>query len=229
MRVIIPTGPSTRLWPLTKNLPKCLLKVGGETILNHQLRILRQHGLTDIHLITSYQYQKLEKIKSVKTHYNPFYSVSSNLYTLWLYRNLMKDGFILLYYDVVFHPKILTKLLAAAKKTQICLVIGVEPCDEESMKTRIKDGHLVEINKTMPPQKATGEWIGLTYFSKKGAQKTIAALEEKVKEGDLKAYFAEVFQFLADQGEKISVVFTDGLYWVEVDDLNDLKRARKLF
>lgn len=26
MKVIIPTGPSTRLLPLTKNLPKCLLK-----------------------------------------------------------------------------------------------------------------------------------------------------------------------------------------------------------
>ncbi len=41
-------GLATRLRPLTEKIPKLLVEVAGEPFFSHQLRLLKQHGLTRI-------------------------------------------------------------------------------------------------------------------------------------------------------------------------------------
>ena len=43
--VILAGGLATRLGPLTRSSPKCLIDVGGEPFVFHQLRQLREHGV----------------------------------------------------------------------------------------------------------------------------------------------------------------------------------------
>lgn len=45
---ILAGGLATRMRPLTEKIPKSLLEVAGEPFINHQLRLLQQHGVQDV-------------------------------------------------------------------------------------------------------------------------------------------------------------------------------------
>ncbi len=46
--VILAGGLATRLGPLTRTVPKCLIEVAGEPFVFHQLRRLREQGIHDV-------------------------------------------------------------------------------------------------------------------------------------------------------------------------------------
>jgi NDP-sugar pyrophosphorylase family protein len=52
--VILAGGLGTRLWPITNEIPKPMVPVAGAPFLEHQLRLLRQQGITDIVLLTGH-------------------------------------------------------------------------------------------------------------------------------------------------------------------------------
>ena len=55
--VILAAGYATRLYPLTKNFPKPLLEVGGQTILDHLVDQLREiPELDHAHLVTNHRF-----------------------------------------------------------------------------------------------------------------------------------------------------------------------------
>ena len=52
--IILAAGVSRRLYPLTYEIPKCLVEVGAKPILNHQLEALQSSGITDIIMVVGY-------------------------------------------------------------------------------------------------------------------------------------------------------------------------------
>lgn len=46
--VILAGGLATRLRPVTEKIPKSLVEVAGKPFLDHQIALLRRHGLTDL-------------------------------------------------------------------------------------------------------------------------------------------------------------------------------------
>ena len=46
--LILAAGVSRRLYPPTKTTPKCLLDVGGKSIISYQLDALREQNITNV-------------------------------------------------------------------------------------------------------------------------------------------------------------------------------------
>ena len=59
--VILAGGLGTRLWPVTKEIPKPMVPVAGAPYLEHQLRLLREQSITDIVLLTGYLGSQIEE------------------------------------------------------------------------------------------------------------------------------------------------------------------------
>jgi NDP-sugar pyrophosphorylase family protein len=59
--VILAGGLGTRLGAVTRTLPKPMVPVRGVPYLEHQLRLLARHGLTDIVLLTGYLGEQIEE------------------------------------------------------------------------------------------------------------------------------------------------------------------------
>jgi glucose-1-phosphate thymidylyltransferase len=57
--LILAAGYATRLSPLTDNLPKQLLRVGGRPIVDWILDKLREAGIDDVHLVTNARFAPL--------------------------------------------------------------------------------------------------------------------------------------------------------------------------
>ena len=58
--VILAGGLGTRLWPLTKTVPKPMVPVGDTPYLEHQLRLLREQSITDIVLLIGYLGEQIQ-------------------------------------------------------------------------------------------------------------------------------------------------------------------------
>ena len=55
--IILAAGYATRLYPLTENMPKALLPVGGKTILDHLMdKLVKIQELDDIHIISNHRF-----------------------------------------------------------------------------------------------------------------------------------------------------------------------------
>lgn len=59
--VILAGGLGTRLWPLTREVPKPMVPVGGKPYLEHQLCLLAEQGIRDVVLLTGYLGDQIEE------------------------------------------------------------------------------------------------------------------------------------------------------------------------
>lgn len=59
--VIVAGGLGTRLKPLTNNLPKPMLPIGGKPILERQIELLKKYGVTDIVICGFYLFDKIKE------------------------------------------------------------------------------------------------------------------------------------------------------------------------
>ena len=53
--ILLAAGLGSRLLPLTADRPKCLIEVGGRTILEHQVEALRMAGVGAITIVGGYR------------------------------------------------------------------------------------------------------------------------------------------------------------------------------
>ena len=118
--VILSAGQGKRLLPLTENVPKCMLDVGGKQIMQWQVDALLAAGFERVCLIVGYAAADVERqlenrygTARVSTIFNPFYGVADNLATCWMARQEMHDEFLLINGDTLFHPRVLESLRKA--------------------------------------------------------------------------------------------------------------------
>ncbi len=52
--VILAGGKGTRLFPLTRRIPKALVEIGGKSVIEHQIVLLRDYGIREIWILSGY-------------------------------------------------------------------------------------------------------------------------------------------------------------------------------
>lgn len=232
--ILISAGKGERLYPLTKNTPKSLIEIGnGLTLLETQLHSLLENNIKDIVIIVGYKADQIEaKLKdyqkklNITTVYNPFYDISNNLLSVWMARYYMQDEFISINGDDIFTPEVVEKLLKS--NYDITMVIDEKKeYDDDDMKVIHKDGHILEVNKKINPQKANGESIGMIKFSNKGPSIYTSVLDEMVRIPENRnVFYLKAIQEIIDKGFKVNYSLCKETDWSELDFHPDLKLIR---
>ncbi len=114
-----------RLGEYTKDLPKCMVPVGGTPLIRHMLGLLDQMGLKQIIIVTGYQKDELTGYiegLSLRTPVifisNDIYDRTNNIYSLLLTKDyLEQDDTLLLESDLVYEDAVLTDLVADPRET----------------------------------------------------------------------------------------------------------------
>ena len=236
--LVLAAGPGRRLHPLTETLPKTLLPLNdGRTILDLALANLRAAGIEEVVVVTGFAAERveeraadLERLHDVRLElvFNERAEEWNNAYSLWLARDALAEGALLVNGDTA-HPRSVEESLLAARGPDVLLAVDREkPLGEEEMKILLsEDGTLARINKLIDPASAAGEYIGLALIEPAAAEPLTDALETTWRR-DPSLYYEDGFQELADRGGKIHVTGIGAVDWVEVDDHADLARAREL-
>ena len=243
--IIIAAGVDTRLMPLTEDKPKCMLDVNGKTILQRQIEIFKQCGIDDVVVVRGYK-KKSINYPGLRYYYNPNYRTNHVLGSLFSAETEMDDEFIAAYSDILFTASAVENLLKSAADICLCVDTGWQsryvdrhqhPI-EEAEKVVLQDGRVVKIGKSINPNEAHGEFVGLAKFSKTGAEifQSNYKIAEKLFSNKpfheapvfRRAYFTDMIQELIDRGFVIDYVDVGGS-WVEIDTHEDLQKAKKKF
>ena len=236
--MVLAAGAGRRLRPYTDTLPKALVPVDDETtILDLTLSNFSKVGLKDVAVIVGYKSQAVEDRKkdlesrhgvNLELIFNDKAEEWNNAYSLWCARDLFSQGFLLANGDTV-HPVGVQETLLANRGPAILLAVDtVKKLAEEEMKLTIDcAGNLAKITKLMDPQTAFGEYIGLTLVEPDAAEKLTASLETTWKlNPDL--YYEDGYQEYVDRGGVINLQPIGEVSWVEVDNHDDLAKARSI-
>jgi choline kinase len=236
--LVLAAGPGRRLHPLTAALPKTLLPLtDGRTILDLALSNLRSVGLEDVVLVTGFASERVEeRAPELERRYgvrlelvfNDRAEEWNNAYSLWLARDALREGALLVNGDTVHPVSVEERLLAARGPSVLLAVDEVKPLGEEEMKILLsEDGGLRRISKSVDPAAAAGEYIGVALIEPAAAEPLAEALEATWRR-DPALYYEDGFQELVDRGGRVAVAPIGAVDWVEVDDHHDLARAREI-
>jgi choline kinase len=236
--MVLAAGAGRRLRPYTDTLPKALVPVDDETtILDLTLSNFSKVGLKDVAVIVGYKSEAVEDRKkdlesrhgvNLELIFNDKAEEWNNAYSLWCAKDLFSQGFLLANGDTV-HPVEVQETLLANRGPAILLAVDtVKKLAEEEMKLTIDcAGNLAKITKLMDPQSAFGEYIGLTLVEPEAADKLTSALEATWKlNPDL--YYEDGYQEYVDRGGVINLQPIGEVSWVEVDNHDDLAKARSI-
>ena len=236
--LVLAAGAGRRLQPLTDDLPKTLLPVDGErTILDIALANLKRAGLDHVAVVTGFAAHRIDERKealeqdhgvTLELVFNEKAEEWNNAYSLWVAREQLHEGAILVNGDTV-HPASVEETVLAARGPGIVLAADTEKtlCEEEMKLHVTDDGFMDRINKALDPATARGEYIGVTLIEADAAEPLADALRATWKR-DPDLYYEDGYQEFADRGGRVGIAPIGQVEWVEVDDHRDLARAREV-
>ena len=223
--VILAAGKGSRMGNI--DVPKCLLEINEMPVIRHQINSFKKNGIDDILVVTGYKSEMIRKLLNNEVKYveNSKFDEMNNIYSVWLAIQKLQDDFVCVYGDLMFDEKILEKCLEI--KNEIGLM--VEPLTrDETMKVKIENGKIIAINKQIEHNVANGNFIGMAKFSKKIAKMLFDEIDELIAK-NVDGYYTLGIEQLIKKNIQVGYQFTNGLSWMDMDEMNEFEEAKKIF
>ena len=245
--VILAAGMAKRLRPLTDTKPKCLLEVGGRTLLERTVRAMQQAGITEFVVVTGYRGEQIRgfletsfssstsstsSTSDTRPHFtflhNADYEHNNNIYSLWMAGEVVRGKeFLLMDSDILCDP---AAVVAIAKQEESALALNRHECGEEEIKVIVDaNNRITEINKTCNPKDAIGKSVGIEKMTAEYSTALYEELDQMItKEGLIDVFYERCFERLIPQGHTFKVVDTTHYFSYELDTPEDFQRAQEL-
>ncbi len=250
--IIIAAGPSKRMMPLTKDIPKCLLKIKGKPILFNTVDLFRKNGIGDISIIRGYNREKID-LPDVTYFENTDFLNNNILHSLMCARPKLEEAIkkgedvVVTYSDIWYNDSVVKELVRS--KEDIASIVDVEweqyydgrtdhPVSEAENVIMDNDKMMLRIGKHIfthdTPKDRQGEFIGLWKFTPAGIRTFLFHFDrlnstlkmtdpyQNTKEWQ-KSYITDIFQEMIDRGVRIKCVLIKE-NWMEFDTVQDYKR-----
>jgi choline kinase len=234
--IILSAGQGRRLLPLTKDLPKCLLPIGGRTVLEWQLRMLASAGIHHVVVVVGFGAAEVERQLAdvappgmqVRTLFNELYDRADNLVSCAVASSEMGEDFLLLNGDTLAETSVVTRLLDSAETPVAMAIAEKDAYDADDMKVSRKGRRVTRVGKDLPPEASHGEAIGFSLYRGRGPELFTQALDEILREPEgSRRWYLSAVNLLAGRGHVQAVGIADARF-AEIDFPHDLARARAL-
>ncbi len=229
-------GQGKDLDQLTQDMPKTMIKIGQDTILERSLKNLRTIGIKNIRVVTGYKSDNIQ-LPSVQKIENTEYESSGQMVSLAKGLEDSSGQTVVLFGDILYKKYILNLLVDDPHD----IVLVVDSANKIVNKDRLSDYvHATKANnhlsideevflKDIQFAKANddfqGEWIGMLKLSVKGAQQVADFIAANQDKPEFKEYqIPDMLNQLVSNGTKISIQYITG-HWMDVDEAIDLNMA----
>ena len=245
--IIIAAGIGSRLGDLTKDLPKPLIDVNGKSILERQIELFKKFGINEIFIVTGYKNNKI-KFSDINCVYNSEYQQTEQIGSLMKARNEISGDVIISFGDILFEEKILEELL----ENKDDFVLVSDPNWKKSYESRpdnpptqsdfiaLKNNKIIKFFKNsleIDNSYSVVEFIGLMKMSAMSSNIFLQKYNNLEKSHTGKFHFAssfmnakfiDFFEELRLSGIQMYTLNINGK-WCEIDTIQDLEIAKKLF
>lgn len=235
--VILAGGKATRLLPITETTPKCLLEIGGTTILGNLLSALAANNITDIVVVTGYHDdQIIEYIQSHWNNLNTTYVHNDDVdntrpaYGLWLAREHFTEPIIYLNSDLLCDQKVINRVCDQTQKDSVTAIQRI-PWNKEAVNVTVDNNEIItDIGKHIGVDANDGEFVGATRFNQDFLESLTKKLKAFVEQGELMKFAADsINAVIQEDGKTLRALDVTDLRAIEIDTEDDLKRAKALW
>src|ERR1700732_5360129 len=225
--IILAAGRGVRLQlPEDSQLPKCLLRFGGMTLLERHLRMLQSAGVEDIVLAVGFRHE-LVTAELTRLRWKPVPEIVLNLKfelgsVLTVHTSaepLRRGGDILLMdADVLYDEGILNALVSGARPENRLLIDRDFQAGDEPVKLCLRAGVPIELRKQLAADlefDTIGESVGFFRFDQTAARRLEALVAGYIDSGRAHMPHEEaVRDLLIERGEVFEVADVTGLPWI---------------
>ncbi|MBN2103495.1 phosphocholine cytidylyltransferase family protein [bacterium] len=239
--VILAAGKGTRLGKLSDNQPKPMTEVNGTPMFSNLMESLVQSGIEKIVIVTGYMNTVLEEAArafdsrtEIVTVYNEIYATTNNIYSLWLAKKYLQDGFFLFEADIFFENEILKNLIQSPQDNVMLIgkhndrmdgtVVDLDASDQVQQmylkRHQQDDFDYSDKYKTVNFYKI-GPAFAREFFIRK--------MDEHIENEDWNSYYELIIKEALDRGYPFYGLKTGNLKWWEIDTPEDLNICEDMF
>jgi choline kinase len=240
--IILAAGQGTRLRPLTNDRPKVMVELEEKSILERQVELFRNLGITDITVVTGYFSESVKCKYPIRIIKNEKYQSTNMVYSLFCAKMWLEGDVIISYGDIIYDRSVLEAVLLNDHDISVATDLEWEPyykarfndayLDAESLVFDDKH-HIASIGKEGPSRlEVMAQYIGLIKLSSRGSKDFQRILDQMAINNPLigwgrffrNAYMTDFLQEFVYSGGVISAVpIRRG--WYEIDTLQDYNLA----
>ncbi len=228
--IILAAGVNKRLQDSSKNLPKCLMEVGGKPIIEHIFNTIDPKNEVQKIIVVGtegncWNDNVHERFSSYQCEivYNPKNIELDNSYSLYLaLRKVDKEPVIIIDGDLIFDEEILT-LLINSKYENALLSRRMLSDDEKGGIIKIDvSGKIIEVGETLSTGYFTYLYAGIAKIEQHLAKYLLKHLEEHAK-------IVDAFNNACAEFEIYNVPFNTKKKWININTMGKLTEANKLY
>jgi choline kinase len=225
--VIMAAGVGSRLAALAEDRPKCLMRIGEQSLISRMLDQLSSRGLTDVTIVTGFRSELVEKEVGGRARIvrNPLYHLTNSIASLWLAREFLGPEAIVANGDICFNIKVLDELISDCRDP-------VMLCDSSRIATAdyrfsLDGERLVAFGKDIPAEKTDAEYVGIVKIGAGFMPRFKARLEHLVGLRKCGLWWEDVLYSYVSEGVPIYCRDVAGHFWSEIDHAGDWARVTK--
>ena len=249
--IIIAAGQGTRLRPYTADRPKCMVEINGVSLIERQVKTMRDAGIDDIVVIRGYRGKQIQ-IPGIRYVDNPDFKNNNILESLFCARDELVGDVVISYGDITYHPDLMHALVSKHAPSMVVVdldwkevyegrddhpVDQAELCVVQELMTdwQTPVHQVVELGKHVSDEVGIGEFIGLARFTAAATARLCAHYDRaRLKGLDhpyqhapslRKAYFTDLLNHAIQEGEIVYPFWIKG-GWREIDTVQDYERAQ---
>ena len=230
--VVLAAGVARRLAPISDHTHKCLLPVGGRSLLDRMLDALARSGIEETAIVVGHFQDQVRRAGgrargAMRIRYleNPEFDRGSIL-SLWTARDLLRrDTTLVMDADVLFPDAFLARLIAAPAPSALLLDQRFSDTGEE-VKLYAVGPRVVALGKKIVPEgwEVVGEGVGFFKCDAAHGAHYVRRMAESIEETDGDNEYEDALnQLVADV--PVGWVDVSGLPWTEVDFAEDWRWA----
>ena len=228
--IIFAAGVGRRLESVTQGKPKCLVEIGGRTLLSRHIEYLTQLGISQVVLVVGFAHEAIREAVAAESHHAPIQwvvneqFVRGSITSLWAARDEMNTDVVLMDADVLYASEILTRLVRSSHASALLMDETVKQESEECM-VAVCGGRVLSLSKVLPSEfEEAGEGVGFLKVQKTDIPSLLRSVEACIDADRLDIEYEDALStFFRDVSvgyEKIG-----GLPWIEIDFPEDVQQA----